>query len=462
HAPSNLPSAPHYLMPPGTPWHPLASHTPCAPRLETLWNARLDVAITGESGAGKSTFVNALRGLSDEDAGAAQTGVTETTAQPTAYPYPGYPNVTLWDLPGIGTPSFRADGYLQAVDFPRYDFFIILASERFKENHVLLARAIVEQGKRFYFVRAKVDNDLEATGRKKNPPGEEEVLEEIRRDCRERLGQAGLADAKVFLLSSFELEKYDFQAFEDTLERELPGHKRHAFLLSLPNLSGAIVEKKRQLLHQEVWKVALVSSLVAAVPLPGLAFTCDVAILLRKLAAYRQDFGLDAASLARLAERAGKPLEALRAEVRSALGRSISKEVVIGLLGKATGGGLVVANFFFHRIPIYGALACGSISFHTTYSMLSQCLEELAADSQRVLVKAFDSEVGVGAGGLEQRGLGAWTPGFSARLWEGSGGWWVRAGGLGARTPGFSPWLWEGVEEEEAESLAIKSHIVPQ
>uniref|UniRef100_A0A8C3IEV2 Dishevelled segment polarity protein 2 n=1 Tax=Chrysemys picta bellii TaxID=8478 RepID=A0A8C3IEV2_CHRPI len=29
-------------------------------------------------------------------------------------------------------------------------------------------------------------------------------------------------------------------------------------------------------------------------------------------------------------------------------------------------------------------------------------------------------------------------------LSPGSGGWWVRAGGLGARTPGFSPRLWEG------------------
>ncbi|XP_050789565.1 uncharacterized protein LOC127039751 [Gopherus flavomarginatus] len=39
---------------------------------------------------------------------------------------------------------------------------------------------------------------------------------------------------------------------------------------------------------------------------------------------------------------------------------------------------------------------------------------------------------------------GARTPGFSPWIWEGSGGWWVRAGGLGARTPGFSPQLWEG------------------
>lgn len=361
--------------------------------LETIWNAQLDIAVTGESGAGKSTFVNTLRGLGDEDEGAAATGVTETTAQPTPYPYPGYPNVVLWDLPGIGTPNFQADHYLEAVEFSRYDFFIILASERFKENDIRLAQAIVGVGKRFYFVRNKVDNDLEAMGRRKNPPSEEDVLEEIRNDCRKKFALAGLADAKVFVLSSITMNRFDFQTFEDTLEKELPSHKRHAFLLSLPNISSTIIEKKRQLLHQEVWKVALISSLVATVPLPGLAFTCDVSILLRKLTTYRKDFGLDAASLSRLAERSGKPLEVLRAKVHSTLGRTINKDVVIGLLGKATGTGLVVANFFFHRIPVYGALASGTISFHTTYSMLSQCLEELAADSQRVLLEAFETAV---------------------------------------------------------------------
>ncbi|XP_054855878.1 interferon-inducible GTPase 5-like [Eublepharis macularius] len=361
--------------------------------LETIWNAQLDIAVTGESGAGKSTFVNALRGLNDEDEGAAETGVTETTARPTPYAYPSYPNVILWDLPGIGTPNFQADRYLEAVEFSRYDFFIILGSERFRENHIHLAQAIVGAGKRFYFVRTKVDNDLDSIVRRKNPPTEEEVLEEIRSDCREKLAKAGLADAKVFLLSSFEINKLDFHAFEDTLEQELPSHKRHAFLLSLPNVSSAIIEKKRQLLHQEVWKVALISCLVAAVPLPGLAFTCDVSILLRKLSTYRQDFGLDAASLTRLAERSGKPLEVLRAEVRSTLGRTINKDVVVGLLGKATGTGLMVAEFLLHRIPLYGSLAAGSLSFHSTYSMLSHCLEELASDSQRVLLKAFDSEV---------------------------------------------------------------------
>ncbi|RXM91070.1 Interferon-inducible GTPase 5 [Acipenser ruthenus] len=62
--------------------------------LESLDSVELNIAITGESGAGKSTFVNAFRGLKDEDEGAAPTGVVETTAKPTEYPHPKFPNIS--------------------------------------------------------------------------------------------------------------------------------------------------------------------------------------------------------------------------------------------------------------------------------------------------------------------------------------------------------------------------------
>ncbi|KAL7889829.1 hypothetical protein AOLI_G00020870 [Acnodon oligacanthus] len=39
----------------------------------------LNIAVTGESGSGKSTFINAFRGMGDEEAGSAETGVVETT-----------------------------------------------------------------------------------------------------------------------------------------------------------------------------------------------------------------------------------------------------------------------------------------------------------------------------------------------------------------------------------------------
>lgn len=142
----------------------------------------LNIAVTGESGCGKSSFVNAVRGLSDDDEQSAPTGVVETTMQPTPYPHPKYPNVILWDLPGIGTPSFKADTYLQQVGFELYDFFIIIASERFRSSNVDLATQIQSMKKKFYFVRSKIDTDIQAQKRRKNF-NQNSVLDQIRQDC---------------------------------------------------------------------------------------------------------------------------------------------------------------------------------------------------------------------------------------------------------------------------------------
>ena len=40
--------------------------------------------------------------LGDEDEGAAETGVTETTTETIAYTHPTNDKITFWDLPGIG------------------------------------------------------------------------------------------------------------------------------------------------------------------------------------------------------------------------------------------------------------------------------------------------------------------------------------------------------------------------
>ncbi|XP_032357045.1 T-cell-specific guanine nucleotide triphosphate-binding protein 2-like, partial [Etheostoma spectabile] len=110
----------------------------------------------------KSTLVNAFRGIEDGDEGAALTGTMETTKEVTPYPHPNYPNVTLWDLPGMGTPNFPANKYLELVKFERFDFFIIISDTRFRGNDVTLAKKIQKMGEKFYFVRSKIDNDLNA------------------------------------------------------------------------------------------------------------------------------------------------------------------------------------------------------------------------------------------------------------------------------------------------------------
>ncbi|XP_028678269.1 interferon-inducible GTPase 5-like [Erpetoichthys calabaricus] len=360
--------------------------------LESLDNVHLNIAITGESGSGKSTFVNAFRGLEDEHPEAAPTGVVETTMVPTKYTYPKFDKVFIWDLPGIGTPNFKADEYLEKVNFKMYDFFIIIASERFKSSGVQLAKEIQKMKKTFYFVRSKIDDSLRAAERKKNY-NEKETLDLIQQDCVRGLQEFDICSPKVFLISSFELNLYEFPKLEETIEKELPKHKRHVLLLALPNMSVQVNERKRESFRANIWKLATVSCLVAAVPIPGLSVACDVAILVKELRKYYKAFGLDDESLQNLAKRVKKPVQELKSVLKSPLTAEISKDVVINLLTKFATASLMIVEYAFSTIPVIGSVIAGSISYKTTSMMLNSCLNELADDASNVLKKAFESEM---------------------------------------------------------------------
>ncbi|TFJ96243.1 tRNA delta(2)-isopentenylpyrophosphate transferase [Platysternon megacephalum] len=357
--------------------------------LESFKSTMLNIAVTGETGAGKSSFINALRGLTAEDDGAAPTGVTETTTEPTVYPYPNHPNVRLWDLPGIGAPDFQPTTYLRQVNFKCYDFFVIIASERFKCSHVALAREIERMGKRFYFVRSKVDEDLR--NEERDHPrtfSQESVLERLRMDCRKHLQKAGISNPEIFLLSSCEFTKYDAPALVKALQDDLQGLQRLAFLLSLPNLSAEIIEEKKAALKKLIWLISLASALVNVIPNPRLSVACDIRILLGSMIAFYKYFGLDDGSLANLARQTGKPIAELKAVIISPEAKEITIDVVIKLLLKEEKGlPRLTAN-----LPVLGPMLTAGISFLTTYFMLLRFLNEVAEDAERVRKTALKED----------------------------------------------------------------------
>ncbi|XP_010850980.1 PREDICTED: interferon-inducible GTPase 5-like [Bison bison bison] len=365
--------------------------------LHSLENVRLDVGVTGGMGSGKSTFVNAIRGLGDEDPNSACTGVVEMTVDPTPYPHPKYPSVVFWDLPGVGTPAFRADKYFQRVQLFRYDFFLIITSESFTTDLAELALEILRRGKHFYCVRSKVDVDIAASrSRRPSSFSEERVLNQIRDDCAQRLegeGQGlgaglfiylfwthnaasqGLRDPKVFLLSMFELGKYDFHLLEESMVRDLESHKRHAFLVALPNVSKPTLERKAASLRQHTW------------PVPGLPeVACDLYMLTRALEGYRHSFGLDGGSLVRLAEQTGQPLHKIL-QVLQGPKTKVTEALVAELLGQASGDASAFSQKLLN-VPILGSLASCGLSFATVYRMLRTSLDVAVSDAQSVLVQA--------------------------------------------------------------------------
>ncbi|XP_067852716.1 interferon-inducible GTPase 5-like [Heptranchias perlo] len=288
-------------------------------KIKELGNTELNIAVTGETGAGKSTFINTMRGLQSDDEGAAETGVTETTMEPTRYPHPNLPNVCFWDLPGIGTTKFPANKYLKEIKFKRYDFFIIISDCRFRENDTKLAKEIKRLGKNFYFVRPKIDNDLNSLNKQRRKVNEEEGLEKIRNDCVRKLQEAGIPSPSVFLISNFEPNLYECKQLNEALEDDLQNIKKSVFILARPNLNLEIVEKKRQELKKRVWMLATLSGAVGAVPVPGMSLACDIGILVGGIIDFRKYLGLDDASLQRLANMAGKPVGVLKAEVKTPL-----------------------------------------------------------------------------------------------------------------------------------------------
>ena len=217
---------------------------------------KVELAVLGNSGAGKSSFVNAIRGVQDGDENAAKTGITETTRVPTAFPHPVNPNIRFWDLPGIGTPNYPdLHTFCKLVRIERYDTFLILSSTRFTENDKLLAAKVKSMGKSFFFIRSKIDNDRRAERRKKGF-SEERMLRMIRDDCIKSIQGFDVKEKNIFLISSFVPAKWDFHRLQKEILNRLPIKQKESLMFTLRTTSKDVLKEKIKHLKARSWMVS--------------------------------------------------------------------------------------------------------------------------------------------------------------------------------------------------------------
>lgn len=359
--------------------------------LEKLDQIPLKIAITGESGSGKSTLVNALRGVDNADEEAAPTGVVETTMDPKEYSVPKNPNILIWDLPGVGTTKYKIAEYVEKMEFDKFDFFILISSERFKENDAKLAEEIKKKKKKFYFIRSKVDHNIADAKRSRRDFTEESTLKQIKDNCIKELQQLGNESPKVFLVSSFDLHLFEFNALWKTLEKELPEHQRDALLLVLPNISLDVVKQKVVVLEEKIKWRALASAAGAAMPIPGSSIIVDIAIIVKFIEESQNSLGLTEESLQSLSHVTHTPIKDIKAEMKSPLaGVKITTELVLtALRGSISVGGLIAAEEGFKLVPFLGIPFSMSLSGLSTYLALKYLLKSLAVDAQSVFIKAM-------------------------------------------------------------------------
>ena len=95
------------------------------------------IAVIGQSGVGKSTWINKFRGLTPFGKGEkgslyAKVDVIEGTKNVEKYVFEDNPNIQIYDLPGAGTRDFPIDQYPDLVKMDDYDVFLLLSKNRFQ------------------------------------------------------------------------------------------------------------------------------------------------------------------------------------------------------------------------------------------------------------------------------------------------------------------------------------------
>ena len=175
-------------------------------------------AIAGIAGSGKSSLINAFRGLRNRDAGAAATGITETTLRIARFPDADSANPFVWyDIPGAGTLQVRDWQYFNEQGLYVFDAIIVLVDNRFTSTDVAILRNCRLFGIPSYIVRSKADTHVlnvmkemgydsededDSSRAKLEHDARKQFVSATRQSVRSNLQAADLPDQYVYIVSN--------------------------------------------------------------------------------------------------------------------------------------------------------------------------------------------------------------------------------------------------------------------
>ncbi|XP_063436415.1 interferon-gamma-inducible GTPase 10-like [Mytilus trossulus] len=213
--------------------------------------------ITGGSRTGKSSFINAITGCQKGQKGFATVSVYgDTTNKAACYTHPKHSKFQLWDLPRFGTVQHKSEGYVNDMEFTKFDYVLIFF-DVISENDIWLAKQLKRLMKSFCFVRSKLDQD---------------ITNEMQHDCNtiacnirtKALGdleKEQISGVDVFVISSADTTIGNFESLINHMENNLDEGKYAAVIYSLASISKPVIGEKFKVLHKRISMIAVVSML---------------------------------------------------------------------------------------------------------------------------------------------------------------------------------------------------------
>ncbi|TNN83302.1 Interferon-inducible GTPase 5 [Liparis tanakae] len=346
--------------------------------VEDLLISRINLAVIGERGEDKDTFINSLRGLDSGDDGAAPSRTPVAPEDVAGYPNPRHPDFRLWDLPPAPpTSPFEPEGYMERVRFARYNAVLMTFSRAPQANAVeVFLEARSQQRHAVYFLLLA------------SAPGDETQLEGTRKAGLEALRSHGVALPKVYLVRPAALEKLDFPGLLEDMGRDLPEIRAHALLLALPTLTSALVTQKKEAFKALAWAAASLSGGAAAIPVPFVASMVDCSVALRILGKAQVSLCLDDEAVERLARRRRLEPAALKALRACALSAEVTKGEVKRRLAAAEEGAATASSKLVDMAMPRHARSAGR-SFAAMLQALNGAIDEMAADAEKITAAAL-------------------------------------------------------------------------
>jgi len=349
-----------------------------------LWeNTEVKIAVTGQSGSGKSSLINAIAGSK-----IAPVGFVETTMEPKEYKTEN--GIILVDLPGCGTANFPFESYVDDMKLSEFDAIVLVTANRFYEADIKLFNYVTNELKKpIFLVRTKMD-DAVRDGAEDNDLSRDEVIEMVLNDM---IHNTNVSDiSKIYLVSSKpkQITHFDTARLIKDISENLPNIKKGKFISESAAYSEEAIKAKRETITEVAKRYAYLSAANGLNPVPGVNVAFDVGLLVKLTQTVLKSYGLVDSSIAdyiRKSEENGK-LHGTIQGISKWLAQYATEAGIKQILPK-----LAIAQAsksFSSWVPLVGQAIAAGIG----YKMTSYYAEKLINESEEKAILALKLYIG--------------------------------------------------------------------
>ncbi|VDI22164.1 Hypothetical predicted protein [Mytilus galloprovincialis] len=360
-------------------------------------DANIQIGIFGESGSGKSTFLNTFRGLKKGDEGFADQGYKgNTTKKATKYTIKDNPNITFTDYVGCGTIQYeRGSKYLKSLEIEKLDFVLLMSNKNFSQDDAWFAKEIRKMEKPLFFVRTKFDDILRSAKEDDGSTDDENIHKEILKVCSENIKDSGIPITSIFIISNYNPSLGDFDKLMAAILETLPQNKRTALLYSIPPLSHQVIKEKKEELIRRANRVSVLSAVAAAIPIPGLDVCVDFSVLYYEIQFYLKEFSLTEDRIDSTCKRLHINYQELMGKlprVRNFLVTGIKAVAIASIKSElAEKTTEVMAKRFLTILPVFGTIVSSSYGYIACLKMLNKEINKLEKEAHTLLDEVIEA-----------------------------------------------------------------------